>query len=74
MHVVLTAAAATQRPQHHNGTLIVDSTTHIMETIKNAAQTVVETVVGAVEPPKEPDDWLKASEVEVDQEDEDAKM
>lgn len=36
-----------------------------MESVKNAAQTVVETVTGPTTIPREPEDWLKASEVEV---------
>jgi len=47
----------------------------MLETIKSAATTVAETVTGqAVNPPREPEDWLHASEVEEIQPDEDAKM
>jgi hypothetical protein len=48
-----------------------------MDTIKTAANAAVEAVVGATttsQPAREPEDWLKAGEVEKVQPDEDAKM
>jgi hypothetical protein len=46
-----------------------------METITSAAKSAFESVTGqAADPPREPEDWLRASEVEVMQPDEAAKM